>query len=204
MSIIRKSTLLSFGLLMTLCGVSTDGKFVAGAVTSNQSTIKPQSEILKESAKTKPAFQETSDAVKVTQNRVKVFFPNYSRNTTDLGHVEPVLRTTQRRDLSRFAIEQLIVGPTSNETRMGFIKPIQFRGSSNCGSDFTLSISSGVARIKFCKIIPSAGIGDDARVTSSIKATLKQFSTVKSVIILTKEGDCLGDMSGENLCLRRR
>lgn len=84
------------------------------------------------------------------------------------------------------------------------MKPIQFRGSSNCGGDFNLSLSGGVARLKFCRTIPSAGIGDDARVKSSVDATLQQFSTVNSVIVLTKEGDCYGDMSGENFCLQRR
>lgn len=204
MSIIRQSAFLSFSLLMTLFGVSADTKLMAEAARSNQSTITPQSEILKESAKTKPAFQETSDALKVTQNRVKVFFPNPSRNNTNLGYVEPVWRTTQRRDLSKFAIEQLIAGPTTNEIRLGFMKPIQFSGASNCGGNFTLSVSGGVARLRFCRDIPSAGIGDDARVQGSVQATLKQFSSIRSVIVLTKQGDCLGDMSGDNLCLRRR
>ncbi|MFB2917206.1 MULTISPECIES: hypothetical protein [Aerosakkonema] len=196
MSHIRQSILLAFCLLLPL------GSIAAADWKPTKSTMQLPSALLPESAPTKPAFPAISPGVKATQNRVKVFFPS-SRNTTDLGYVEPVWRTTQRRDLSRFAIEQLIIGPTRTEMSRGLMKPIQFRGSSNCGgNNFTLSISGRVARLKFCKTIPSAGIGDDARVKSSVEATLKQFSTVKSVIILTKEGDCFGDMSGENLCLR--
>ena len=207
MSVIRQSTLLSFCLLLTLLGGSKSENFVAKATASGDSNdlaAASPAKLLVENGNTKVSFQATSKSVKVTQNRVKVFFPNASRNNTDLGHVEPVWRTTQRRDLANFAIEQLIAGPTSNEIRIGFVKPIQFRGSSNCGSNFNLAISAGVARLKFCRTVPSAGIGDDARVKSSVDATLKQFSTVRSVILLTKEGDCFGDMSGENICLRRR
>ncbi|HEY9850274.1 MAG TPA: GerMN domain-containing protein [Leptolyngbyaceae cyanobacterium] len=184
MFVIRQSALIYS--LITILGLSAGGKLVANA------------------HQPKSTSQATIDRVKVSQNRVKVFFPNYSRNNTDLGHVEPVWRTTQRRDIARFAIEQLIAGPTRNEIKNGFMKPIQFRGSSNCGGDFNLSLSGGVARLKFCRTIPSAGIGDDARVKSSVDATLQQFSTVNSVIVLTKEGDCYGDMSGENFCLQRR
>ena len=199
MSIIRQSTLLSFCFFLTLLGGSANKGFVNQATASSEAN----QSISIENVQQKNDSPHLSDGTKVTQNRVKVFFPNPARNRNDLGYVQPVWRTTQRSDLAKFAVEQLIVGPTRNESRMGLIKPIQFRGNSNCGGNFTLSISSGVARLKFCKTVPSAGIGDDARVTSSINATLKQFRSVKSVIILTKEGDCLGDMSGENRCLRR-
>lgn len=140
--------------------------------------------------------------LKATQKRVQVFFPNYSRNNNDLGRVEPVARITERSDVARFAIEQLIAGPTSGERSRGFMKALELRGRSNCGSDFRLSISGGVARLQFCRLVPSAGIGDDARATSSINATLKQFSTVSRVIILNQNGNCLGDQSGENRCLQ--
>lgn len=204
MSVIRQSTLVSFCLFLTLLGGSASEPIVTKATASSDPNELAAASPATPSGNQEAAFQATSNSVKVTQNRVKVFFPNYSRNNTALGHVEPVWRTTQRGDIATFAIEQLIAGPTSNEIKIGFMKPIQFRGSSNCGSNFNLAISGGVARLKFCRTIPSAGIGDDARVKSSVDTTLKQFSTVKSVIILTKEGDCFGDMSGENICLRRR
>ena len=48
----------------------------------------------------------------------------------------------------------------------------------------------------------SAGIGDDARIESEITATLKQFSTIQNVVILTKSGHCFGDESGLDMCLK--
>lgn len=56
--------------------------------------------------------------------------------------------------------------------------------------------------LKFCRSVVSAGIGDDARIKSSLTATLKQFSSIRSVILLDRNGNCLGDMSGENRCLK--
>jgi hypothetical protein len=60
----------------------------------------------------------------------------------------------------------------------------------------------GTVTVKFCRASASPGIGADARITSDITATLKQFSDVKKVVILNYNGDCFGDMSGQNLCLK--
>ncbi|HEY9902316.1 MAG TPA: hypothetical protein V6D43_07785 [Candidatus Sericytochromatia bacterium] len=113
------------------------------------------------------------------------------------------MRTTSSQGLAQFAIEQLIAGPTSQEKARNLMAPIQLRDRSNCGKDFTLSISNGVATLKFCKSVLSSGVGDDGRQKSSINATLKQFSTINSVIILDKNGNCLSDQSGENSCLKK-
>lgn len=132
---------------------------------------------------------------------VKVFFPKQPQSNNDLNYVELVSRTTRSQSLTRFAVEQLIAGPTRDERQKGFAEAIQLRGSSNCANDFNLSISQGAARLQFCKTIVSAGVGADARTKSSITATLKQFKGVQSVIILDKNGNCFGDMSGDNRCL---
>lgn len=203
---IHQLMLLFFPVILTFSGASVNKIAVADVakpLSSNQTVTKLESgQISIQNDQTKQAFTEISDSLKQTQNRVRVFFPKSPKSDNDLSYVEAVSRNTQRRDLPQYAIEQLIVGPNSNEVKSGFSKALQVRGNSNCGKDFTLSISKGVARLKFCKQVPSGGIGDDARAKSSLEATLKQFPTVKSVIILTKEGDCLGDMSGENFCLR--
>jgi hypothetical protein len=60
-----------------------------------------------------------------------------------------------------------------------------------------------VATLRFCKSVLSSGSGDDGRQKSSINATLKQFSTINSVIILDRNGKCLSDQSGENTCLKK-
>ncbi len=137
---------------------------------------------------------------KARLNTVKVFLPKQQSNN-NFSYVEPVSRTTASQSLARFAVEQLIAGPTKDESQKGFVRAIQLKGSSNCASDFNLSISNGTARVQLCRTIASAGVGDDARAKSSLTATLKQFSSVQSVIILDRNGNCFGDMSGENRCL---
>ncbi len=138
---------------------------------------------------------------KARLNRVNVFLPKQPKSNNNFSYVEPVSRTTASQSLARFAVEQLIAGPTKDESQKGFVRAIQLKGSSNCASDFNLSISNGTARVQLCRTIASAGVGDDARAKSSLTATLKQFSTVQSVIILDRNGNCFGDMSGENRCL---
>ncbi|HEY9632332.1 MAG TPA: GerMN domain-containing protein [Coleofasciculaceae cyanobacterium] len=157
--------------------------------------------VASENAGMTKAEQPSSLTNTVRLNTVKVFFPKQPRSNNDLSYVESVSRTTGSQSLARFAVEQLIAGPTRDERQKGFAGAIQLRGSSNCASDFKLSISQGVARTQFCRTIVSAGVGDDARIKSSLTATLKQFKSVQSVIILDEKGNCFGDMSGENRCL---
>ncbi len=147
------------------------------------------------------APQLTTAATRPQQ--VKVFFPKKLAQPTRLDYVESVWRQPQTPSVAQFAIAQVIAGPTAQERQRGFTAPVTLRGASNCGKDFTLSITANVAKLKFCRQIVSGGVGDDARMTSALNATLKQFSTVRSVVLLDQKGNCLGDMSGENRCLRR-
>ncbi|HIK15715.1 MAG TPA: GerMN domain-containing protein [Leptolyngbyaceae cyanobacterium M33_DOE_097] len=135
--------------------------------------------------------------------RVKVFLPKYPEQNNNLSYVAPVWRQAQTPSVAQFAVSQVIAGPNAQEKRAGFTAPIQLRGASSCGKDFTLAIAANKATLRFCREVLSAGIGDDARILSSLTATLKQFPNVRSVAILDRNGDCLGDMSGENRCLRR-
>ena len=211
---IGKSTLLSFSLLLIIGVISSGGSQARNAISSprllsfaesstNQTkklsnTGQVLSQQINLTQQANPAVSTQSPA---TQKKVQVFFPK--RNSEDFTYVEPVWRTTSSLGLAQFSIEQLISGPTSQEKARSLIAPIQLRGSSNCGKDFTLSISNGVANLRFCKSVLSSGTGDDGRQKSSINATLKQFSTINSVIILDRNGNCLGDQSGENTCLKK-
>lgn len=145
---------------------------------------------------------KNSDSPPAKQRKVKVFFPRKPNSDEDFRYVEPVFRTTESAGVAKFAIEQLIIGPTESEAKIGLIEALQLKGKSNCGQDFTVAIKEGIAKVQFCRSIPSSGVGYDARAISAIEATLKQFSTVKSVVILNREGDCFGDLSGENSCLQ--
>lgn len=211
---IGKSTLLSFSLLLIIGGISSGGSQAINAISSP--TLLPlaelsanQTEILSNTRQissqqinyTKQASPAVSAPAPATLKKVQVFFPK--RDSQDFTYVEPVLRTTSSQGLAQFSIEQLIAGPTSQEKARNLIAPIQLKDTSNCGKDFTLSISNGVATLRFCKTVLSSGSGDDGRQKSAINATLKQFSTINSVIILDRNGKCLSDQSGENTCLKK-
>lgn len=147
--------------------------------------------------------QPASSSSKAAQ-RVKVFFPKNPAQQNNFAYVEPVWRQSHDSGLAQFAVQQLIAGPTSQEKQRGFLPAVRLQGASNCGKDFTLAIASGVAKLRFCKQVPSAGIGDDARITSAITATLKQFPTIRSVVMLNRDGGCLIDPSGDNRCWQGR
>ena len=144
----------------------------------------------------------TTIASATTSKQVKVFFPT-SRSQNDFSYVAPVVRRTQTQSVAQFAIQQLVAGPTTQERQQGFTAPVNLRGSSTCGGDFKLAVSAGVAKLQFCKQVVSNGVGDDARMKSSITTTLRQFPSINSVVLLDRNGNCLHDQSGSNLCLRR-
>jgi len=196
-----KSPLVVSGLLCTVmlsAAWANVGEKFASSNDSAQLAIKSSGELISAQLKTQPS---SSPSIAARLNAVKVFFPKQPRSNNDFSYVEAVNRTTQSQSVARFAVEQLIAGPTSAERQKGFVGAVQLRDSSNCGGDFNVSISRGAARLQFCRTVVSAGVGDDARAKSAVTATLKQFRGVQSVIILDKNGNCLGDISGENRCL---
>jgi hypothetical protein len=149
---------------------------------------------------------------------VKVYFSKSPDSLNNNSAVYPVNRTSPTIAVGTFAIQLLIAGPTLSERQAGYFTELNtmLSGASNCsaplpvgGPDFTLTLNkkgtvteTGTATVKFCRSLYSAGIGADARVTAEINATLKQFSNIKKVVILTKDGHCFGDGSGLDLCLR--
>ena len=150
-----------------------------------------------------PATQAAPAPTTLAQNTraVRVYFPKEPRSfSSDLSYVEGVTRYTSSTSVASYAVQQLIAGPNSQEQRQGLRKAVTLQGNSNCGADFSLRIRNSVAQLRFCRTVASAGVGDDARTLSALNATLKQFPTVKYTVILDQNGNCLGDMSGENNC----
>ncbi|WP_049564665.1 GerMN domain-containing protein [Nonomuraea sp. SBT364] len=125
---------------------------------------------------------------------VKVYF---SHGFGIPGKVVAVHRTSPHAGLARFAVEQLIKGPTAAERRRGLHAELggQIRGRSDCGADFTLKIKKGTATLRFCRTVLGTGVGGDARVLRTIEATLKQFGSVKKVVTLDRKGRCLFDQT---------
>ena len=149
---------------------------------------------------------------------VKVFFSKSPDSLNNNAAVFSVDRVSPSIAVATFSIQLLIAGPTLSEQQAGYFTELNtmLSGPSNCtgslpvgGPDFTLTLNkkgsvpeTGTVTLKFCRTTNSGGIGADARVTAEINATLKQFSNIKKVVILTKDGHCFGDESGKDFCLK--
>lgn len=157
------------------------------------------------------AYAVASAQSTVTPATVKVFFPKTSDPTFD--HVYSVTRYVVPPVTATEAEMLVIAGPTLREqSTYGVYSEVNeiLTGPSSCGHrDFTITldhrgqrIQQGTATYQFCRATQSPGIGADARISSQISATLRQFIAVKTVVILTQSGHCFGDMSGLDLCLK--
>src|SRR2546429_1379088 len=149
---------------------------------------------------------------------IKVLFSKSPESLNNFTAVYPVDRVSPTIAVATYSIQLLIAGPTLSERQTGFFTELNtlLSGPSNCsaplpvgGPDFTLTLNmkgtvtqTGTATIKFCRSLNSPGIGADVRVSAEINATLKQFSNITKVVILTKDGHCFGDGSGMDLCLK--
>lgn len=165
-----------------------------------------------------PSHTQTSGVSTSTSYPIKVFFSKAPQSlNTNFTAIYPVDRISPTPAVGNFAIQLLIAGPTPSEQQAGYFTELNtmLSGPSKCaalpvgGPDFTLTLNTkdtvtetGTATLKFCRNLSSPGIGTDARVQAEINATLKQFATIKKVVILTENGSCFGDMSGLNLCLK--
>ncbi|MCW6038133.1 hypothetical protein K4A83_17920 [Spirulina subsalsa FACHB-351] len=154
-----------------------------------------------------PTETESTQTTQVPQTSgpeevaVRVYFAKSPESDEDFTYVEPVWRQTSSQGVARFAVNQLMVGPTEAEARLGLKSLLELSGASNCGEDFKLAIANQVADLQFCRTVTLKGLGHDAQLRSTLEATLKQFPTVDQVVIRDRHGNCLADHSGENHCL---
>jgi len=120
--------------------------------------------------------------LKIETIKVSVYFNNSRMDATiSCDKVFPVERIiTKTQAIARVAIEELLKGPTETEKSQNFFTSI------NSGVKIQgLVIEQGIAKIDFDEQLEFQ-IGGSCRVLairSQITETLKQFSTVKSVII---------------------
>ncbi len=160
----------------------------------------------------------TTAASSSTGYPIKVFFSKNPDSLNNYSAVFAVDRTSPTIAVATYSIQLLIAGPTLSEHQAGYFSELNtiLSGPSNCsspipvgGPDFTIALNmkgkhpqKGTATLQFCRATNSAGIGTDARVIAEINATLKQFSNIKNVVILTQSGHCFGDESGQDRCLK--
>jgi len=109
----------------------------------------------------------------------KVYFYHEPGEYIDLA---PVTRSVNALAPARPAIEALLKGPTAAERRRGF-EPLASAREFRIGS---LKISNGTARINFVSNRRWAGWPGDlapVRFKTAVELTLKQFPTVRRVIV---------------------
>ncbi len=114
---------------------------------------------------------------------VKVFFSNTDKDPDMMNcqKVYSVNRTIKETAaVGRAALQELLEGPTAKETGDGYITQIPDGVKIN-----SLSVENGVARVDFNNALQDQ-VGGSCRVQAiraQIEETLKQFSTVDSVVI---------------------
>ena len=195
---------IAFILLLTCCVAVLVAIFVANPNRPQTSSQNVQTTLPPVPTPAPAATPAPAPAPTPTTLNVQVYFSENPASYNDFTVVSAVDRSSNRTDIGTFTIEQLVAGPTTSEQTGGLFTPIMLTGTSNCsGKDFSLSIDQTAkkATLKFCRSVTSAGVGDDARIQNTIDKTLTQFSTVTSVVILDKGGNCFGDESGLNSCL---
>ena len=124
------------------------------------------------------AGNQTSAAAQKPQ-KIKIYFYHEPGEYIDLS---PVTRTIRTASPARAAIQALLKGPTAAERKQGF-------DGLASASEFaigSLVIEDGTARINFVARPQWAGFPGDiapARFKKAVELTLKQFPTVKKVIV---------------------
>lgn len=187
---------------LSACATTTpgsDGTGGAGGGTPTTAASAP-------TATTAPAATKTSGTP------VLVYFSKHPDSDSDVNAVFSVGRVSPDLGVAKFSLQQLIAGPIASEKAAGYYTDLttSLSGSSNCGgADFqlypdhkgTTTPAPGTMTIKFCRSIQLAGDLTGARITAQITKTMLQFSNIKHVVILTKDGGCFNDFKGDNACL---
>jgi hypothetical protein len=145
---------------------------------------------------------------------VKVFFSKSPDSLNNINVVFPVNRVSPTTAVATFTIQLLLAGPTLSERNAGYFSEFNsiLTGPSSCsapgGPDFKITLNMkgstpapGTATLRLCRATSSPGIGADYRILDEINATLKQFSNIKTVVVLTQTGHCFPAL-GPDLCLR--
>jgi hypothetical protein len=130
-------------------------------------------------------------------------------SVNSFGYYEYRIYRTNRADTENYVIEKVIEGPTqADKDTLYWYTPIVLTGDSNCGGNnfvLTKDTSANSITVQFCKNLTLGGVGDSARVNTVIKAgiTENKFLSADSpskIIVLDRNGNCVGDESGLNRC----
>ncbi|HZO29724.1 MAG TPA: GerMN domain-containing protein [Chloroflexota bacterium] len=138
---------------------------------------------------------------------VRVYFSRRPDSERSASAVFPVTRVAADRAVATAALAALVEGPNAAERAAGYYSELHgsLTGPSTCsGRDFRIAIEDGMATVRFCRAVGSAGVGQDPRMRSQIEATLRQFPTIRAVRLLGSDGRCLFDRHGTDGCMAGR
>jgi hypothetical protein len=143
-------------------------------------------EVFENSAKDGTEINKVQVPVKIgigadEPNAIEVFFSNAKKGSnTDCSKVFSLPRSIpETKALATIAIQRLLAGPTASERTLGYASQIPAGTKLN-----KIVITGGVARADFSsELATAAGACRVTAIRSQIERTLKQFSTVKSVVI---------------------
>jgi hypothetical protein len=115
------------------------------------------------------------------QRQVRVYFPRDGNpHPRDPFNLQFVIRTVAAAAPARPTLEALLVGPTTVERRRR-LRPLDAEGLSIAG----LTIREGAARVDFVSRGGKRWAGDlsPGEFRMAVERTLKQFSTIRRVVI---------------------
>jgi len=183
----QDGTVLTEGFAMS--DAADSGVFGAFTIVANYPAPKGTKgtvEVFEYSAKDGSEVNKVSVPVSfaaVSSQNVAVYFTNEKKSgsSTDCALVYPVTRRVAKTEaIGRAALDELLRGVDVTEEKEGFTS------SLNRGSVIKmLDIKNGTATVRFNDVF-QAGVAGSCRVTairSQIESTLKQFPTVKRVVI---------------------
>lgn len=147
---------------------------------------------------------------------VKVYFARHPETDGNPATVLPVTRpsievSTQMRATA--ALREMLMGPNQSERLQGYYSPFdgQLALQSVCPGefrDFDVTLDhkgatpeQGTATVRFCRRVDVPGLMAGAIMSAMIANTMKQFPSVKKVVILNYLGACFNDLQGANACL---
>lgn len=175
------------------------------SITKNSSSVNP-TPTPTHSIPTPTASSTTQPSptpTEISNIALKVYFSKHPDSDSDFDAVFAVDRVSVNSGVAKFAFKALLDGPTDAEKAQNLFTSWLLSGQSDCGADgFTVTINGDKATVRLCRDYSSSGVGQDARAQAEGDATLKQFSNIKDVVYLNKSGNCLFDLSGQNLCLK--
>ena len=154
---------------------------------------------------TTPPPATATAATAISGFPIVVKFSKHPTSDSNPAAVFDVPRVAPNSGVARYAIEQLLAGPTPTEDANGLFSTwtdFSYGASSDCGGDpFALTLVGGTITVRFCTTVTLLGSVADGQAETTITQTLLAFSTISKVVLLDHTDHCLFDASGMDLCL---